>query len=117
MTMALKSLMDWRTHPRRIVEVNDPIILTGDCADTLFYIETGAARAGDGSCFSAGEFILLCETLALDIHKLSVKAAAPCQLVCLPLSMLEATLSSQSHLAWPLSRSIAADMMQRRLAG
>ena len=44
MTMALKSLMDWRTHPRRIVEVNDPIILTGDSADTLFYIETGAAR-------------------------------------------------------------------------
>ena len=83
MTMALKALMDWRTHPRRIVEVNDPIILTGDSADTLFYIETGAARAGDGSCFSAGEFILLCETLALDIHKLSVKAAAPCQLVCL----------------------------------
>lgn len=116
MTLALKSLIDWQTHPRRIVAKNDFVIVAGDSADTLFHIESGTARTSDGCCFSAGDFILLCETLALDFHKLSVKATAPCELICLPLSILEATLSTQSHLAWPLSRSIAADMMQRRLA-
>ena len=117
MTLALKSLLDWQTHPRRIVEPETAIIAAGDPADTLFYLETGTARAGDGTCFSAEDFILLCETLATDVHELAVVATAPCQLVCLPLSRLESTLSTQSHLAWPLSRSIAADMMQRRLAG
>lgn len=117
MTITLKSLMDWRTHPRLIVEANEPIISAGDAADTLFCLETGTARGSDGSYFVAGDFIQLCETLALDVHTVGVEAVASCQLVGLPLSMLEATLSTQSRFAWPLSRSIAADMMQRRIAG
>lgn len=117
MINALMTLVDWQRQPRRIVEAGELIIETGDAAETLFYLEQGLARTCDGTVLTQDEAILLCDTLARETHERSVFASTQCHLVVVPVYQLEASLSSQHKLAWPLSRSIAADMVQRPLAG
>ncbi len=117
MSHPLLSLIDWQTHPKWVVDAGDTIIEAGDAAETLFYLQQGVARTSDALIFPQGDIIMLAETLALEAHNQTVHACQPCHLVMIPLTQLKISLSAKNQVAWPMSRSIAADMIQRRVAG
>ena len=45
------------------------------------------------------------------------KAATICEIILLPQDLLKQSLNTGGAMVWPLSRSIAADVTQRRLQG
>ena len=59
----------------------------------------------------------LCEVLALDHYVTRINAIDPCRLVVIHRETLESALERGGRLVLPLSRSIAADITQRRMAG
>ena len=60
--------------------------------------------------------MLLCEALALTHYKTPVIAESSCEVITLPQLLLQESLAEGSATVWPLSRSIAAEITQRRLA-
>jgi CRP-like cAMP-binding protein len=101
----------------RSVEAGRVIIAPGEPTSLLFLLRAGEARSSDGSCLVAGDIPSLCEALALDRYHSTVDAVTACELQVIPLQDLESAIRQGGRLAWPLSRSIAAEVTQRRLAG
>ncbi len=101
----------------RTVEAGRAIIAPGEPTSLLFLLRAGDARSSDGSCPVAGDMLSLCEALALDHYRSTVDAVSACELQVIPLPHLESAIRQGGRLAWPLSRSIAAEVTQRRLAG
>jgi CRP-like cAMP-binding protein len=46
-----------------------------------------------------------------------VQAETDCEIILLPQDLLKQSLNTGGAMVWPLSRSIAADVTQRRLQG
>mgnify|MGYP006219116213 CR=1 FL=1 len=101
----------------RTVEAGRVIIAPDEPTSLLFLLRAGDARSSDGSHAVAGDMLSLCEALALDRYKSTVDAVTACELQVIPLQKLESAIRRGGRLAWPLSRSIAAEVTQRRLAG
>ena len=112
----LAMLIDWERHPRRIVATGAPVIMAGDPTDLLHLLDKGQARAADGILCADGDLMLLCEALALAHYMTPVIAESPCEVITLPQLLLQKSLAKGSAMVWPLSRSIAAEITQRRLA-
>ena len=112
----LAMLIDWERHPRRIVAAGAPVIMAGDPTDLLHLLDKGQARAADGILCPDGNLMLLCEALALTHYRTPVIAESPCEVITLPQLLLQKSLADGSAMVWPLSRSIAAEITQRRLA-
>ena len=112
----LAMLIDWESHPRRIVAVGTPVIMAGDPTDLLHLLDKGRARAADGIMCPDGHLMLVCEALALTHYRTPVFAESPCEVISLPQQLLQKSLAEGSAMVWPLSRSIAAEITQRRLA-
>ena len=116
MIKLLESVIDWETQPRRTVEVDTPIIASGESTALILCLEIGTATDGDGRAYGDGDLISLCEALALDSYSTPVTATSKCRLVAVRQETLQAALERGSTLVWPLSRSIASDIARRRLA-
>ena len=101
----------------RKVEAGRAIIAPGEATSLLFLLLSGEARSADGSYLCAGDMPGLCEALAFDRYQSAIDAVTDCELRVVPLQDLEAAIRQGGQLAWPLSRSIAAEVVQRRLAG
>ena len=112
----LKSMIEWDAQPRWTVEAGAPIISSGEPTLLIFCLETGTATDDDGNAYGDGDLISLCEALALESYSTPVTAASACQLVAIRQEALETALKRGGTLVWPLSRSVAADIAQRRLA-
>lgn len=112
----LKYMIDWDTQPRHMAEAGTPIIASGEPTALIFCLETGVATDGDGRAYGDGDLIGLCEALALDSYSTPVTATSTCQLVAISQETLKTALKRGGTLVWPLSRSIASDITQRRLA-
>ena len=112
----LAMLIDWERHPRRIVASGAPVIMAGDPTNLLYFLDKGKARAADGIMCLDGDLMLVCEALALTHYKTPVIAESPCEVITLPQHLLQKSLAEGSAMVWPLSRSIAAEITQRRLA-
>jgi len=110
-------LIDPNGCASRTVEAGRVIIAPGEPTSLLFLLRAGEARSSDGSSFAAGDMLSLCEALALDRYQSAVDAVIACELQAIPRQDLEAAIKQGGRLAWPLSRSIAAEVTQRRLAG
>ena len=113
----LRPLIDWETCPQRSVSAGATIIAPGEPTSVVFLLKRGRARAADGSQFTDGDILSLCESLALDAYSSAVDAASDCELLAIRMDTLEEALRRGGRLVWPLSLSIAADVTQRRLAG
>ena len=101
----------------RSVEAGRVIIAPGEPTSLLFLLRDGEARSSDGSSLVPGDMPSLCEALALERYHSTVEAVTACELQVIPLQDLELAIRQGGHLAWPLSRSIVAEVTQRRLAG
>lgn len=112
----LTMLIDWNSHPRRIVASGALVISAGDPTDLLYLLDKGNARAGDGVSCLTGNLMMLCEALALTHYTTPVLAETECEIIILPQLQLQQSLASGGAMVWPLSRSIAAEVTQRRLA-
>ena len=110
-------LIDQNNCAVRTVEAGRVIIAPGEPTSLLFRLQAGTAQSSDGSSHGAGDLLSLCEALALDTYESTVDAITACELQVIPLQHLEAAIRRGGRLAWPLSRSIAAEITQRRLAG
>ena len=110
-------LIDPASCAVRTVEAGRVIIAPGEPTSLLFLLRAGEARSSDGSHAVAGDMLSLCEALALDHYRSTVDAVTACELQVIPLPHLESAIRRGGRLAWPLSRSIAAEITQRRLAG
>ena len=113
----LMPLIDWDRCPARHIGAELPIIAPGEPTSVLFLLHAGQTRSADGSLQSAGDILSLCEALALDSYRSAVHAVSDCELRVIETEGLEAAIRKGGQLAWPLSRSIAAEVTQRRLAG
>lgn len=116
MNETLTMLIDWNNQPRRIVASGGHVISAGDPTDLLYLLESGQARARDGMRCQTGDLVMVCEALSLAHYTTPVLAETECQIIILPQQMLEESLASGGAMVWPLSRSIAAEVTQRRLA-
>ena len=110
-------LIDPNGCASRTVEAGRVIIAPGEPTSLLFLLRAGEARSSDGSYLVAGDVMSLCEALALERYRSSVDAVTACELQVIPLQHLESAIRQGGRLAWPLSRSIAAEVTQRRQAG
>ncbi len=117
MHQSLSTLINWGGQPRRIVAAGDAVIPVGELTDILYVLESGNAITSDGGGCAAGDVILLCEALALTHYATGVQAKTECQIILLPQHLLKQSLTAGGAMVWPLSRSIAADVTQRRLQG
>jgi CRP-like cAMP-binding protein len=113
----LRPLLDWTSLPRQNIDADRMIIAGGEPTSILFCLEDGIANGTDGIRYAAGELLGLCEVLALERYMTRIDAMTPCQLVVIHRETLEHALQRGGRLVLPLSRSIAADITQRRLAG
>ena len=113
----LKPLLDWTSLPRQTVDAGRMIIAGGEPTSILFCLEDGTAISADGESYGVGDMLGLCEVLALDHYATRIDASAPCRLVAIHRETLEGALQRGGRLVLPLSRSIAADITQRRMAG
>ena len=113
----LKPLLDWTSLPRQTVDAGRMIIAGGEPTSILFCLEDGTARAADGTSYAVGDMLGLCEVLALEQYMTRIDAIDSCHLVVIHRETLENALQRGGRLVLPLSRSIAADITQRRLAG
>lgn len=110
-------LIDPADCASRKVEAGRVIIAPGEPTSLLFLLQSGEARSSDGSRPVSGDMLSLCEALALERYQSTVDAMTACDLRVIPLRHLEDAIRRGGRLAWPLSRSIAAEVTQRRLAG
>ena len=117
MHQSLSTLISWHDQPRRIVATGDTVISAGEPTDILYLLERGNARTGEGVGCVTGDLILLCEALALTNYTTIVHAETDCEIILLPQDLLKQSLNTGGTMVWPLSRSIAADVIQRRLQG
>ena len=120
MNYTINSLIDWASLPRREVESGHSIIAVGDPTELLFCLETGQATTDTNTLcetFTEGDYVLLCEGLALDRYATSVIASCDCSLVAVSRETLRKSLGSGGAIVWPISQSIAIEVTQRRLAG
>ena len=113
----LMRLIDWDRCPARYIDAGLPIIAPGEPTSVLFLLRSGQTRSADGSLHTAGDIISLCEALALDSYRSAVHAVSDCELRVIETAELETAIRKGGRLAWPLSRSIAAEVTQRRVAG
>ena len=113
----LKPLIDWNALPRHQAAPGDVIIAGGESTSILFCLEHGEATGPHGNGHATGDILSLCEVLALDNYVTRFDAITACQLVVIQQIMLENALRYGGRLVLPLSRSIAADVTQRQLAG
>jgi len=113
----LKPLIDWDMLPRHRAAPGDMIISGEESTSTLFCLENGTATGPPEYDHAAGDILSLCEALALDNYATRIDAVTTCQLVMIRRATLETALKNGGRLVLPLSRSIAADVTQRRLAG
>ena len=101
--------------PRRITDSGDAIISPGQTADYAFFIERGKAKNTDtGRTFGPTTLLLPLELFALESYRSRIIAAAPCAVICCPRQLVQRTLAAEDQLTWPLSRSLAGDIMRRR---
>ena len=115
MHQSLSTLISWDDQPRRIVAAGDAVIPAGELTDILYVLESGNAITGDGRGCVAGDVMLLCEALALTHYATGVQAKTDCKIILLPQDLLKQSLKAGGAMVWPMSRSIAADVTQRRL--
>ena len=113
----LKPLIDWDALPRHKAAPGDVIIAGGESTSILFCLEHGEATGPQGNGHVTGDILSLCEALALDSYVTRIDAMGACHLVVIQQTMLETALRHGGRLVLPLSRSIAADVTQRQLAG
>jgi len=113
----LKPLIAWDHLPRQDVRAGEVIIAGGEPTSMLFLLEEGNATDLGGHHYHGGDVLALCEALALDSYTAHISASTPCRLVPISKAMLETALQRGGRLVLPLSRSIAADVTQRRMAG
>ena len=133
MQVDLLPFIDWSHHPRQIVAPRDRIITGGDPTDMLFLLEQGLALApkaalrnqlqpidtakiaGDVDItYKAGALISLLEMLSLETYRHDVFANEECRVIGINRQEIKTMWDRDSHLAWPLSRSIASTITQRR---
>ena len=101
--------------PRRITDSGDAIISPDQSADLAFIIERGTAKnAHTGKTFGPNSLLLPLELLALESYRSRVIAATPCAIICCPRQLLQENLAAEDRLTWPLSRSLAGDIMRRQ---
>ena len=100
--------------PRRITDSGDAIISPKQTADFAFFIERGTAKnTRTGSTFGPNTLLLPLELLALESYRSRIIAATPCAVICCPRQLVQRTLASEDKLTWPLSLSLAGDIMRR----
>ena len=103
-----------RDIPRRITASGDAIILPEQTADLAFIIERGTAKnTRTGKTFGPNTLLLPLELFALENYCSLIIAATPCAVICCPRKLLQKTLAAEDRLTWPLSRSLAGDIMRR----
>ena len=117
MIALLNPLIDWGALPRHPAAPGDVIIGGGEATSMLFCLEHGEATGPHRNGHATGDILSLCEGLALDSYVTRIDAISACQLVVIQQTMLETALRYGGRLVLPLSRSIAADVTQRQLAG
>ena len=104
--------------PRRITASGDAIILPEQTADLAFIIEHGTAKnARTGRTFGPNTLLLPLELFALENYRSHIIAATPCAVICCPRQFVQKTLAAEDRLTWPLSRSLAGDIMRRQGVG
>ncbi|MGC6453825.1 MAG: cyclic nucleotide-binding domain-containing protein [Candidatus Puniceispirillaceae bacterium] len=113
----LKPLLDWASLPRQTVNAGEMIVAGNEPTSILFCLEDGIASSADNTRYGPGDMLGLCEVLALDRYMTRIDAIGHCRLVVIRRETLEQALQRGGRLVLPLSRSIAADITQRRLAG
>ena len=101
--------------PRRITASGDAIILPEQTADLAFIIEHGTAKnTRTGKTFGPNTLLLPLELFALENYRSRIIAATPCSVICCPRQLVQKTLAAEDRLTWPLSRSLAGDIMRRQ---
>ena len=101
--------------PRRITASGNAIILPEQTADLAFIIERGTAKnTRTGKTFGPNTLLLPMEFLALERYRSHIIAATPCAIICCPRQLVQKTLAAEDRLTWPLSRSLAGDIMRRQ---
>lgn len=113
----LKPLLDWTSLPRQTVDAGEVIIAGGESTSILFCLEDGTVSNTLDTSYGPGDLLGLCEALALDHYVTSIEATTSCRLAVIHRELLERALQRGGRLVLPLSRSIAADITQRRIAG
>jgi CRP-like cAMP-binding protein len=113
----LKPLLHWTSLPRQTVDAEGVIIAGNEPTSMLFCLEDGFASGADGTGYGADDILGLCEVLALDNYTTRIVAVDRCHLVVIHRDILERALRHGGRLVLPLSRSIAADITQRRMVG
>ena len=101
--------------PRRITDSGDAIISPDQTADLAFIIERGTAQnTHTGKTFGPNTLLLPLELFALESYRSRIIAETPCAVICCPRQLLQKTLAAEDRLTWPLSRSLAGDIMRRQ---
>ena len=101
--------------PRRITNSGDAIVSPDQPADLAFFIERGTAKnTHTGKTFGPNTLLLPLELLALENYRSRIIAATPCAVICCPRQLLQKTLAAEDRLTWPLSRSLAGDIIRRQ---
>ena len=101
--------------PRRITASGDAIILPEQPADLAFIIEHGTAKnTRTGKTFGPNTLLLPLELFALENYRSHIIATTPCSVICCPRQLVQKTLAAEDRLTWPLSRSLAGDIMRRQ---
>ena len=101
--------------PRRIANSGDAIVSPEQTADLAFIIEHGTAKnTHTGKTFGPNTLLLPLELLALENYRSRIIAATPCAVICCPRQLLQKTLAVEDRLTWPLSRSLAGDIVRRQ---
>ena len=129
----LLPFIDWNHHPRQIISPQERIITAGDPTDVLFLLEHGVALAPNAALdnqtrpndtakvstendmiYRTGALISLLEMLSLNVYRHDVLAYEKCRVIGINRHEIKAMWDRDDRLAWPLSRSIAATITQRR---
>tara|TARA_Y100000022_G_scaffold60487_1_gene51894 strand:+ start:417 stop:782 length:366 start_codon:yes stop_codon:yes gene_type:complete len=100
--------------PRRITASGDAIISPEQTADLAYIIERGTAKnTRTGKTFGPNTLLLPLELFALENYRSRIIAATPCAVICCPHQLVQKALAAEDRLTWPLSRSLAGDIMRR----
>ena len=129
----LLPFIDWSNHPRQIIAPQDRIITAGDPTDMLYLLEEGLALAPNAALrnqlqpidkaktadevditYKAGALLSLLEMLSLEAYRHDVLAREECRVIGINRQEIKTMWDHESHLAWPLSCSIATTITQLR---
>tara|TARA_B100001057_G_scaffold434546_1_gene464256 strand:- start:402 stop:821 length:420 start_codon:yes stop_codon:yes gene_type:complete len=129
----LLPFIDWSHHPRQIIASQERIITADDPTDMLFLLEKGVALAPNAALlnqpqhtdktkivgnndvtYRAGALLSLLEMLSLNVYRHDVIAHEECHVIGINRFEIKTMWDRDSHLAWPLSCSVAATITQRR---